>query len=195
MRKTRIAIIAVVIVCCFAITAQIILTAAPFTVNPERVDPYKQSKFVVKWDGREIYGISKVSGLIRRTEVITHREGGEASTDRRSPGITTYDPIILERGRTHDTDFEQWANKVSRYGASMGSEMSLQNFRKDITIDLLNEAGQLVMSFKVYRCWPSQYVPLRSLDANFSTVAIESITLQHEGWERDYEVVEPVELP
>ncbi|MFC2095650.1 phage tail protein [Candidatus Bipolaricaulota bacterium] len=195
MRKGRIAIIAVVLVCCFAITAQIVLTAAPFTVNPDRVDPYKQSKFVVRWDGREIYGISKVSGLIRRTQVITHRDGGDASTDRRSPGITSYDPIILERGRTHDTAFEQWANKVYRYGTSMGSEMSLQNFRKDIIIELYNEAGQLVMSFKVYRCWPSQYVPLRSLDANFSTVAIESITLQHEGWERDYSVVEPVESP
>jgi len=194
MRRTRIAIIALVVICCFAITAQIGLNAAPFSVNPDRFDPYKQFKFVVRWDGREIYGISKVSGLIRRTEVITHRDGGDASMDRRSPGITTYDPIVLERGRTHDTAFEVWANKVSRVGAAPGSEMSLRDFRKDIIIELYNEAGQLAMSFKVFRCWPSQYVALRSLDANYSLVAIESLTLQHEGWERDYEVAEPTEM-
>jgi phage tail-like protein len=164
-----------------------------FTVNPDRLDPYKSFKFRVKWDGRYVAGISKVSGLIKRTEVVDHREGGDPSTVHKSPGQTTFEPIVLERGRTHDTDFEAWANKVWNYGSPQGQEVSLKDFRKDIIIELYNEAGQLVMAFKVYRCWPSEYVALGDLVANGSAVAIESLRLQHEGWERDYEVTEPVE--
>ena len=161
-----------------------------FTVNPNRLDPYKQFKFRVKWDGQTIAGISKVSGLKRTTEVVTHREGGDASSVRKSPGQTAYEPIVLTRGRTHDPEFEKWANKV----VSLGTPgVSLADFRKDIMIDLLNEAGQKVISFKVYRCWPSEYVPLGELDANDTCTAFESITLQHEGWERDVEVTEPEE--
>ncbi|MCK4355631.1 phage tail protein [Candidatus Bipolaricaulota bacterium] len=167
--------------------------STPFAVNPHRFDPYKQYKFRVKWDGRYIAGISEVSGLRRRTEVITHREGGDASIVRKSPGLTTYDPIVLKRGRTHDTAFEQWANKVWNFGAGMGTEVSLKDFRKDIIIELYNEAGQLVMAYKVYRCWPSEYVALSSFNANYTSVAIESLTLQHEGWERDYSIMEPEE--
>ena len=166
---------------------------APFPVNPNRFDPYKQFKFRVKWDGKYIYGITTVSGLIRTTEVVTNREGAEPSIDRRSPGLTTYEPIVLERGRTHDTEFEEWANKVWNFGSGLGSEVSLADFRKDIAIELLNEAGQLVMRWFVYRCWPSEYVPVAGFDANNPKTAIESITLQHEGWERDYDVTEPVE--
>ncbi|MFQ5823755.1 MAG: phage tail protein [bacterium] len=169
-------------------------TAQQFSVNTHRFDPYKQFKFRVKWDGKYIAGISKVSGLKRKTEVVIHREGSEPSSVRKSPGQTTYEPIVLERGRTHDTAFEQWANKVWKFGAGLGAESSLKDFRKDIIIDLYNEAGQLVMAFKVYRCWPSEYITLSELNANGdASVAIESITLQHEGWERDYEVIEPEE--
>jgi len=164
-----------------------------FVVNPNRVDPYKQFKFRVKWDGRYVAGIAKVSELKRTTEVVTHREGGDPSTVHKSPGQTTYEPIVLMRGRTHDAEFERWANKVWNLGAGAGAEVSLADFRKDVVIDLFNEAGQKVMSFKVYRCWPSEYVALGELDANDTCVAFESITLQHEGWERDYEVKEPVE--
>ena len=97
------------------------------------------------------------------------------------------------RGRTHDMEFERWANKVWNYGSTLGAEVSLKDFRKDIIIELYNEAGQVVMAFKVYRCWPSDYVALSDLDANDTSVAFESITLQHEGWERDYAVTEPSE--
>jgi len=166
---------------------------AQFTVNPHRFDPYKQFKFRVKWDGRYIAGIAKVSGLKRTTEVVTHREGGDPSSVRKSPGQTNYEPIVLQRGRTHDPEFEKWANKVWNFGAGMGTEVSLKDFRKNIIIDLFNEAGQKVMSFRVYRCWPSEYVALGELDANDTCVAFESITLQHEGWERDYDVKEPRE--
>jgi phage tail-like protein len=164
-----------------------------FSVNPNRFDPYKQYKFRVKWDGRYIPGICQCSGLSRRTEVVTHREGGDPSAVHKSPGQTLYEPIVLVRGRTHDDSFEKWANKVWTFGGGLGSEVSLADFRKDILIELYNEAGQLVMAFKVYRCWPSEYVALGDLDANDTCVAYESITLEHEGWERDTSVTEPEE--
>ncbi len=164
-----------------------------FSVNPHRTDPYKKFKFRVMWDGKYVAGISKVSSLRRTTDVVTHREGGDPNVIRRSPGQTTYEPIMLERGRTHDVAFEQWANKVWNFGAAVGSEMSLKDFRKDIVIDLFNESGQKVMSFRVYRCWPSVYEALSDLDAQDSAVAFERLILENEGWERDYEVLEPEE--
>jgi phage tail-like protein len=118
-----------------------------FTVNPQRFDPYKNFKFRVKWDGRYVAGVSRVTPLRRRTQVVAHREGGDASVQRRSPGVTSFEPITLERGRTHDVEFEQWANKVWNFGAGLGSEASLRDFRKDIAIELMNEAGQVVMAF------------------------------------------------
>jgi len=193
MKARRVAILAVATICCLAATSSLIVNSAPFSVNPQRFDPYKQCKFRVKWDGRYISGISSVSGLVRRTEIVVHREGGDPSLNRRSPGLTSYDPIILERGLTHDTEFEEWANKVWNFGSGLGAEVSLADFRKDIIIELYNEAGQLVMAWKVYRCWPSKYVAVNSFDADFCTTAMETLTLQHEGWERDYEVTEPSE--
>jgi phage tail-like protein len=166
---------------------------AQFTVNPDRFDPYKDFKFRVKWDGRYVAGISKVSPLIRKTEVIIHREGGDPSTSRKSPGRTEYASIVLERGVTHDLEFEKWANKVWNFGAGLGAEVSLKDFRKDIILELYNEAGQLVMAYKIYRCWVSEFQALPELNANGATVAIQKITLENEGWERDYEVKEPDE--
>lgn len=166
---------------------------AEFTVNPERRDPYKNFKFRVKWDGRYVAGVSKMSALKRTTGVVEHRAGGDPSSTRRSPGLTTYAPITLERGVTHDKDFEQWANKVWNFGSGLGSELSLKDFRKDIYIEFYNEAGQLAKAYKVFRCWVSEYSALPELDANAQAVAIESMTLQNEGWERDYEVPEPEE--
>jgi phage tail-like protein len=163
-----------------------------FNVNPERRDPYKQFKFRVKWDGKIIPGITGVSGLIRRTRVIELREGGDPSVTRKSPGQTVFEPIVLTRGRTHDDEFEKWANQAWTLGAP-GAEVSLKTFRKDIVIELLNEAGQVVMAFKVFRCWPSEYIALSPLDANSSSIASESLTLQNEGWERDKSVAEPEE--
>ena len=164
-----------------------------FTVNPHRHDPYKDFKFRVKWDGRYVAGIHRVSALRRTTEVIEHREGGDPSTMRKSPGRTTFEPITLERGISHDVEFERWANKVWNLGAGLGAEASLKDFRKDLVVELYNEAGQLALAYKVYRCWVSSYQALPDLDANSGNVAIQSITLQNEGWERDYDVGEPAE--
>jgi phage tail-like protein len=161
-----------------------------FSVNPTRFDPYKNFKFRVKWDGRYVAGVSKVSALKRSTEVIEHREGGDPSTMRKSPGRTSFEPITLERGVTHDTAFEDWANQVWQFGAA-GAEMSLEHFRKDIVIELFNEAGQLVIAYRVYRCWVSDYQALPDLEIDADAIAIQCITLQHEGFERDKNVVEP----
>jgi phage tail-like protein len=166
---------------------------AEFIVNPKRFDPYKNFKFRVKWDGRYVAGVSKVSGLRRTTEVIRHREGGDPSTSRKCPGLTEFAPITLERGITHDLEFENWANKVWSLGADLGAEVSLKDFCKDIVLELYNETGQVVLAYKIYRCWVSEYEILPDLDANANAVAIEHITLQNEGWERDPSVKEPVE--
>ena len=166
---------------------------AEFTVNAQRFDPYKNFKFRVKWDGKYVAGISQVSPLIRRTEVVLHREGGDPSTTRRSPGRTEFEAITLSRGVTHDVAFEQWANKVWDYGAGLGTEVSLKDFRKDVTLELYNEAGQKVIAYNIFRCWVSEYEALPELDANAAAVAIQHIKLENEGWQRDTAVTEPTE--
>src|SRR6266542_1573295 len=144
---------------------------AQFTVNAQRFDPYKNFKFRVKWDGRYVAGVSKVSALKRTTEVVKHREGGV----------------------THDVEFERWANKVWNFGSGLGAEQSLRDFRKDITIEVYNEAGQLAIAYHVFRCWVSEYQSLPDLDANANAVAIQHIKLENEGIERDLAVTEPTE--
>lgn len=166
---------------------------AQFVVNSERFDPYKNFKFRVKWDGQYVAGVSKVSALKRTTEVVKHREGGDPSSSRKSPGRTEYEAITLERGVTHDKEFEQWANKVWNFGAGLGVEVSLSDFRKDLIVEIYNEAGQLAISYKVYRCWVSEFQSIHDLDANANAVLIQTLKLEHEGWERDYETAEPKE--
>ena len=166
---------------------------AQFSVNPMRFDPYKNFKFRVKWDGRYVAGVSKVGVLKRTTEVVKHREGGDPSSSRKSPGRTEFDPITLERGVTHDREFELWANKVWNFGAGLGAESSLKDFRKDIIIELYNEAGQLVIAYHVFRCWVSEFQAEADLDANANAVLIQHIKLENEGWQRDLDVVEPAE--
>jgi phage tail-like protein len=166
---------------------------AQFSVNPQRFDPYKNFKFKVKWDGRYVAGISKVGMLKRTTEVVKHREGGDPSTTRKSPGRTEFDAVQLERGVTHDPEFENWANKVWNLGAGLGSEVSLKDFRKDILIEVYNEAGQKVLAYKVFRCWVSEFQAVPDFDANANAVAIQHIKLENEGWERDVSVTEPSE--
>ncbi|HLM96773.1 MAG TPA: phage tail protein [Acidimicrobiales bacterium] len=166
---------------------------AEFTVNSTRFDPYKNFKFRLKWDGQYVAGVSKCGMLKRTTEVVKHREGGDPSTSRKSPGRTEYDAITLERGVTHDTAFENWADKVWSLGAGFGSEVSLKDFRKDMILDIFNEAGQKAISYKIYRCWVSEYQAVPDFDANANAVAIQHIKLECEGWERDLSVTEPTE--
>lgn len=164
---------------------------AQFTVNTHRFDPYKNFKFRVKWDGKYVAGVSKVSALKRTTDLVTHREGGDPSTSRISPGLTKFEPVTLERGVTHDPEFEAWANLV--YHTDGDAAVSLKNFRKDIILELYNLQGQKVKAYKLFRCWVSEYQAMPELDANSNAVAIESLVLQNEGWERDEDVPEPEE--
>ncbi len=166
---------------------------AQFSINTQRFDPYQNFKFRVKWDGRYVAGISKVSSLKRSTEVTKFREAGDPSTSRKLPGRTEYEAITLERGVTHDVEFERWANKVWNYGSIAGKESSLADFRKDVILEFLNEAGQVALAYKIYRCWVSEFQSLPDLDANGNAVAIQSIKLENEGWERDQSVTEPTQ--
>jgi phage tail-like protein len=162
---------------------------AEFTVNPQRYDPYKNMKFRIKWDGKYVAGVSKISPLKKTTEPVVHRNGGDFSTSHVSPSLWKFEPITLERGVTHDPEFENWANLI--YNTDGDAQISLNNFRKDLIIELLNEQGVPAKAYKVYRCWVSEYQSLPELDANAHAIAIERMVLQNEGWERDMAVTEP----
>lgn len=163
-----------------------------FTVNTTRVDPYKNFKFRVKWDGQVVAGVSKVSALKRSTEVVSHREGGDVSTPRHSPASSKFEAITLERGVTFATEFREWATLV--YNHEGDGAVSLKNFRKDITIELLNLQGTVVKAYNVFRCWVSEFTALPELDANANATAFETIVLQNEGFQRDEAVVEQAEF-
>jgi phage tail-like protein len=164
-----------------------------FKKQPLRFEPYKNYKFRVKAGKSSSYvaGVSKMSSLKRTTAVVKHREGGDPSSSFKSPGITEYDPITLERGVTHDTDFEVWASKTWNFHGGPGAESSLADFRQDITIDVFNEAGQKVISYQVFRCWVSEYQAMGDFDSNSNAVLIQHIKLENEGWQRDLSVTEP----
>ncbi|MCE4555796.1 phage tail protein [Pelomonas cellulosilytica] len=164
--------------------------AKGFVVNVNRYDPYKNFKFQIMWDGRIVVGISKCTALKRTTEVVKHREGGDNSTDRKSPGRTTYEAITLERGVTHDPEFEKWANLVHPLD---DPSMDLKSFRKDLVLLFNNERGLTVKRYKLYRCWVSEYQAIPDLDANANATAIEMMKLELEGWERDADTPEPDE--
>jgi phage tail-like protein len=163
----------------------------PFAVNTHRFDPYKSFKFRVKWDGRVVAGVSKVSALKRTTEVIKHREGNSPGTQNKMPGASAFESITLERGVTHDLEFERWASLI--YDVRGAGAVSLKFFRKDVEIQLLNEAGQLAKAYHVRKCWVSEYQALPELDGNANAVAIEMMKLETEGWERDVDIPEPTE--
>lgn len=163
---------------------------AQFTVNATRFDPYKLFNFRVRWDGQYVAGVSKVSALTRTTEPVVHRDGADPSHERKSPGITKFEAVTLERGVTHDPAFEAWANLVH----SLASPISLRNFRKDVMIDIFNEAGQLALSYQLLRCWPSEFHAVPELNAGTAGVAIQMLKLENEGWRRDVSVTEPAEV-
>lgn len=162
-----------------------------FVVNAHRIDPYKNFKFRLVWDQRVVLGVSKVGALKRTTEVVTHRDGGDNSRDHKSPGRTTWEGPTLERGITFDLEFEAWANKV--HHVSGDAAVDLVNFRKDVTLEFLDEMGHVAKRYFLYRCWVSEYQALPDLDANANAVAIQHLKLENEGWERDYDVTEPSE--
>lgn len=164
---------------------------AKFTVNPQRYDPYRNFKFRIKIDNVYVAGLSKCSALKKTTEMVEWREAGDPSTSHKLPGKTKYDAITLTAGVSHDTTFEDWASLTNNFQGDAAT--SLKNFRKNITIDVYNEADQKVLSYHVYRCWVSEFQALPDLDASANAVMIQTIKLENEGWERDKSVVEPTE--
>ncbi|HEY7390726.1 MAG TPA: phage tail protein [Bryobacteraceae bacterium] len=164
---------------------------AKFTVNSSRFDPYLGFKFKIKWDGQYVAGLNKCSALKRTTEVTPWYEGGDSSGPHQIPGKTKYDPITLEAGVTHDTTFEQWADKVNNFQGDAAS--SLATFRKDISIEVYDTQGSKVLAYNVFRCWVSEYQALPQLDASGNAVRISTMKLENEGWQRDVAVTEPRE--
>ena len=165
----------------------------PFTVNINRYDPYKTYRFLVYFgtSTSPVAAVSKVTGIKRSSDVIEYKEGGNPII-LKGLGRTKYEPITLERGVTEDMDFANWANmaQVLDHGSP---STSLAKLRQDIRVDLLNEEGQPVWRFFVYRCWVSEYQALPDLDAGANAIAIEHIRLENEGWEQDTTLAEPQE--
>ena len=163
-----------------------------FAVNPHRLDPYKRFKFQVIVDGEIVPGVAYVSALSRQTEIVSFRSGSFLNQLLKAPGVTRFEPIVLKRGITHDTTFEEWAELA--YNPAGDGAMSLKNFRKDMRINLLNQQGSIVLSYMVFRAWVTEYQPLPELCADANEVAMETIVLEHEGFERDRAVTEPAEV-
>jgi phage tail-like protein len=153
-----------------------------------RFDPYRTFRFRVKWDNQYVAGLTKMGALKRTTEMVEYREAGVNITSRKLPGKSSYQAVTLEAGVTYDTAFEDWANAVNDFASH--SITSLGEFRKNITLDMFNEAGQKALSYNLYRCWVSEYQALPDLDGGANAVAITTVKLEFEWFERDLAVVE-----
>jgi phage tail-like protein len=163
----------------------------PFSVNTTRFDPYKNSRFLVFFDPTTdpVAGVSKVGGLKRTTQMIPYNEGGKALT-LKGLGRTSYDPITLERGVTHDSAFVDWADCAQKLDQGHPTQ-NLVNLRRDIHLVLLNEQGQQVHRYNVHDAWVSEYQAMSDLDAGANAVVIEHIKVEHQGWEHDDTLTEP----
>ncbi|MEL6347119.1 MAG: phage tail protein [Myxococcota bacterium] len=164
---------------------------ARFSVNSHRLDPYKNFKFRVKWDNRYVAGLSKMSAIKRTTEAIEWREAGGPSLVRKLPGRTKCEPVTLEVGLTHDTQFMDWADQV--HNPEGDARGSLLNYRKEVTIEVLNLQGKKVMAFTLHRAWPSEFQAIPEMDANANAVAIQMLKLEYEGFSVDEATTEPTE--
>lgn len=128
------------------------------TVHPQSPDPYRNFKFRLSWDGRYVAGASKMSGF-----------------DRKS--------ITLERGVTHDPEFERWTHGLEAFDADPTREFSLEDIRKDLIVEVCDEAGIPALAYRIRRCWVSEYQSMPDLDADANAIAITRLTLQNDGWE------------
>ena len=156
---------------------------AEFSVNSQRIDPYKNFKFRVKWDGRYVAGVSKVSALKRTTEMVSHREGGDPSSSRKAPGRSDFEAITLELGVTHDPEFERWASTIGDQSKDPAADDSLEDVRKDLIIEVYDEAGQLATAYKVKHAWVSELQAVPELDGNANAVTIQHLKLENAGLE------------
>ena len=163
-----------------------------FVKNAHRYDPYKTYKFQVAWDGKVVLGVNKVGPLKWASTPITYRSGGDDSFETKSPGQIKYDGITLERGVTHDLEFEDWARKVHAYARGDRGK-GMVDYKKEMELTVMNEAGQPVIRYFLHGCWVSEFTTMPQLDASANSVAVESIKLETEGWDRDEGLKEPKE--
>jgi phage tail-like protein len=170
------------------------MPSKPFSVNTDRLDPYKSYRFLVFFgqSTTPVAAVSKVTGLKRSSDVIEYKEGGNPVI-LKGLGRTKYEPITLERGVTQDSTFLDWADAAQRLdqGAPINS---LANLRREVHIQLLNEEGQPVQAYVVHRCWVSEFQALPDLDAGASAIALEHIKLENEGWWKDPAINEVKEI-
>lgn len=167
------------------------MLAKGFPKNAHRIDPYKNFKFRVLWNKKTVAGVSKVSPLKRTTEVVKYRDGGDNSHDHKTPGRTSFDAITIERGITHDVEFEKWANSIHSWSGD--AKMDLVGFKRELTLEILNEKGHVAIRYFLHGCWVSEFTAVPELNANANAIAIESMKIELEGWERDTDLTEPDE--
>lgn len=133
--------------------------------------PIPAFHFQVEWGGSKI-GFTEVSGLDIEREVIEYRDGSSKEYSKlKMPGLTKFSNITLKRGSFEkDNDFYDWwsSNKLETVD------------RRDITISLLNEEHEPVVTWKVKNAWPSKITPT-GLKSDDNSVAIETMELIHEG--------------
>lgn len=153
----------------------------------ERHDPFRGFKFKVVIPGLTKAGFSKVSGLKEATEVTTYREGTDAVTSRKLPGLTEYDNVTLEQGLSKDNGFRDWRKQIVNLAKEAGADGTGPAgvapplaFRKTVTISLYDKAGTEVKQWQLREAWPAS-LEVADLDAMSSDVVIESLELAHEG--------------
>jgi len=166
---------------------------AQFSVNTSRLDPYKNFQFRIKWDGRYVAGVSSVRGLKQATEAVTRREGGVPGSDRKSPRRAQFEAVTLEHGVTHDPKFAAWASEARKLGKDVGVVTSIPDYRKDIIIEIFNDGGQKALSYRVFRCWVSEFQAQPAPPAHTNAVTIQTLKLENEGRKRDPDVTAPSE--
>ncbi|MES2442399.1 MAG: phage tail protein [Pseudomonadota bacterium] len=170
------------------------MPAPMFPANAHRFDPYRTFKFRVIIDGKTVAGLSKMGALKRTTEVVKYRVAGDLSAQRVMPGGSSFEGVTLEQGLSHDPIFEEWANSVHNIRDGDGG-VSLKKYRREVVVMVMNLQGLPALAYKLRRAWVSEFQALPELDANsMNTVGIQSITLQYEGFVRDTELAEPVEV-
>ena len=169
------------------------MPAPMFAANAHRYDPYRTFKFQVVIGGQTVAGLSKMGALKKTTEAVKWRAAGDPSYQRVMPGGTSFEAVTLEQGLSHDKVFEEWANAVNNVGEG-DAGMSLQNYRRDVVINVMNLQGVPAITYRLLRAWVSEFQALPEFDANtMNTVGIQSIQIQHEGFLRDEGTQEPTE--
>jgi phage tail-like protein len=138
--------------------------------------PLSTFHFTVEWGGANV-SFQEVSGLNINSEKISYRGGASPEySDTHMPGRPSFDDIVLKRGIFRgDKSFYSWLGTVRLNDVE----------RRDLTISLLNSEHAPVVTWKVKNAFPLK-VEGPSLNATANEVAVEAITLAHEGISVEY---------